>query len=261
MKQRIISAVVAIAVFVPIVVYGGLPTILLAYAMASIAFYEILKMQKQSILSGPGLLGLLMLWILLLPNQSNLLDGTGIHKLEWLFIIVLLFLSYTVAVKNKFTFDHAGSAIMGAMYIGIGFHYFIETREAGLVYLLFALFIVWATDSGAYFIGKAVGKRKLWPEISPNKTVEGSLGGIIAGLAVAVLFIFFADMEAGAGKLLLVAVLLSIFGQIGDLAESALKRHYGVKDSGNIMPGHGGILDRCDSWLFVLPLTYLLLIH
>lgn len=117
--------------------------------------------------------------------------------------------------------------------------------------------MIWATDSGAYFIGKATGKRKLWPEISPNKTVEGSLGGVVCALIVAILFGLFADMNATVLTLMAITVILSIFGQLGDLVQSAFKRHFNVKDSGNILPGHGGILDRFDSLLFVLPLLNL----
>jgi phosphatidate cytidylyltransferase len=116
--------------------------------------------------------------------------------------------------------------------------------------------MIWATDSGAYFIGKATGKRKLWPEISPNKTVEGSIGGVASALIIAVLFVLLTDINASVISLMAITVVLSIFGQIGDLVQSAFKRHFNVKDSGNILPGHGGILDRFDSLLFVLPLLH-----
>jgi phosphatidate cytidylyltransferase len=115
---------------------------------------------------------------------------------------------------------------------------------------------MWATDSGAYFIGKAIGKRKLWPEISPNKTVEGSIGGVVCALVVAILFVLFSNIHATIVSLMAITVVLSVFGQIGDLVESALKRHFNVKDSGTILPGHGGILDRFDSLLFVWPLLH-----
>ncbi len=107
-------------------------------------------------------------------------------------------------------------------------------------------------------IGKSIGKHKLWPAISPNKTIEGALGGIAIGLSCCDLIAFFSPIDIPIVKLLIVTIILSIFGQIGDLAQSALKRHYGVKDAGHILPGHGGIFDRCDSWLFVLPLFHLL---
>src|SRR5690606_3824600 len=149
--------------------------------------------------------------------------------------------------------------LLSVLYIGIGFFYFVQIREEGLVYLFYALFVVWVTDSGAYFVGRRFGKRKLWPEISPNKTVEGFFGGIISGLVVAILFILFSSIQIPFFQLIIVTIIISIFGQMGDLTESALKRHYGVKDSGNLFPGHGGILDRCDSWLFVLPLLHFMI--
>ena len=119
---------------------------------------------------------MVLLWMILLPSKYNLiLTQMNLTKVEITLLAVLLFLSYTVATKNRFTFDDVGFSLMSILYIGMGFYYFMETSEAGLVYIFYSLFIIWATDSGAYFIGKALGKRKLWPEISPNKTVGGSL--------------------------------------------------------------------------------------
>lgn len=257
MKQRIVTAVIAAAIFLPIVIYGGTPFIILTYLLASIGLFEILKMRKLNLFSVPGVISLILLWIFLLPNQfDNILESAKYTKVELALLAVLLFLTYTVATKNRFTFDHVAFSILATLYIGMGFYYFIETREAGLIYIFYSLFIIWATDSGAYFIGRALGKNKLWPEISPNKTVEGFIGGIFCAVIVAVFFGLFSEINAGMIQLLLITVLLSIFGQIGDLVESALKRHYEVKDSGHILPGHGGILDRFDSLLFVLPLLH-----
>ena len=101
------------------------------------------------------------------------------------FCSYFLLLIYTVLVKNHFTFDDAAFVLLGTLYVGIGFYYFIETRSIGLSYLIYALLIVWTTDSGAYFTGRKLGKRKLWPEISPNKTVEGFVGGIVWALITA----------------------------------------------------------------------------
>lgn len=258
MKQRIITAIIAAGIFLPIVIIGGLPIILLTYLLASIALYELLKMRNLKLLSIPGLISLAVLWVFLLPSQfMDILADLNAAKVEIALMAVLLFLTYTVATKNKFTFDDVAFSLMATLYIGMGFYYFIETREAGgLVYIFYSLFIIWATDSGAYFIGRAFGKRKLWPEISPNKTIEGSIGGILSAVLVAILFVLFSDIDASMMKLIFVTVLLSVFGQVGDLVESALKRHYAVKDSGRILPGHGGILDRFDSLLFVWPLIH-----
>lgn len=122
------------------------------------------------------------------------------------------------------------------------------------------MLIVWVTDTGAYIFGRLFGKNKLWPEISPNKTIEGFIGGILCSTIIAVIFSLNYDMPLSMIPLILVTWLFSMFGQLGDLVESALKRHFDVKDSGNLLPGHGGILDRFDSFIFVLPLMNILLI-
>jgi phosphatidate cytidylyltransferase len=145
--------------------------------------------------------------------------------------------------------------------LGIGFYYLFETRDSlglGLIYILLTLFTIWATDSGAYFIGKSLGKRKLWPEISPNKTVEGFIGGLFSAMVVGVLFYVFSNLDYTLLQLLLISLIIGVFGQLGDLVQSAYKRHYGVKDSGKLLPGHGGILDRLDSVIFILPILHLL---
>ena len=150
---------------------------------------------------------------------------------------------------------------MSAFYIGIGFQNLLAARENSLFILFLALFIVWATDSGAYFVGRKFGKTKLIPSVSPNKTVEGSLGGIVSAVVVALIMVFLYPKQAPSISLLHLVILAAIFsvvGQIGDLVESSLKRHFGVKDSGKILPGHGGILDRFDSLIFVFPMMHLL---
>lgn len=121
--------------------------------------------------------------------------------------------------------------------------------------------MVWLTDTGAYIFGRLFGKRKLWPEISPNKTIEGFIGGIASSTIVAIVFALNYEMPLGLVPLIFVTWLFSIAGQLGDLVESALKRNFGVKDSGTLLPGHGGILDRFDSLIFVLPLINIFLIN
>lgn len=259
MKQRIITALIFGAILISLTIVGGIPFIILTYLVASIAVYELLKMRKLKVFSFPGILSLIVLWIFLLPSKYQyILDHINVTKVEIVLLVLLLFLSYTVATKNRFTFDDVAFSIVSILYIGMGFYYFIETREAGLVYIFYSLFIIWATDSGAYFIGRAMGKRKLWPEISPNKTIEGSVGGVVSAVIVSILFSLLTEIDVTIMGLAFVTIFLSIFGQIGDLVESALKRHYQVKDSGTILPGHGGILDRFDSLLFVWPLIHFL---
>ncbi|MEH6942142.1 phosphatidate cytidylyltransferase [Bacillus sp. JJ722] len=258
MKQRIITAVIAAAVFLPIVMYGGIPLTILLFIMATIGLHELLKMHKLPTLSVSSIIGFLMLWAILLPAGDTLSIGDwSITKANTVLIGAIFLLICTVISKNRFTFDDVGFIIISVLYVGVGFYYINATRDEGLFYIFFVLFTLWATDSGAYFVGRAIGKNKLWPEISPNKTIEGAVGGIGAALIIALIFSFATDMDASLLKLLVNAIVIAIFGQLGDLVQSAFKRHYGVKDAGNLLPGHGGVLDRTDSWIFVFPILHL----
>ncbi len=259
MKQRIITAIVAIALFLPILIYGDIPFLILIYAMASIGLYELIKMKKMPLMTISSLLSFLLVWILLLPDRySSFFEMIQYDKMDIVIIIAFLLLVITVISKNAFTFDDAAFLMLSSLYIGVAFYYFFGTRdgENGLLTILFVLITIWVTDSGAYFVGRSLGKRKLWPEISPNKTVEGFLGGVGSAIVVAILFYFFSNLDYNISKLIVMALLISVFGQLGDLVQSAYKRHYGVKDSGNILPGHGGILDRFDSLIFILPILH-----
>ena len=261
MKQRILTAVLAAAIFLPFVIYGALPFTIFVYLLASIALYELLKMKKITLLSIPGFLSLIILWVLLIPNSYIEILGGDFSKAEFALLALLLLLTYTVVTKNKFTFDDVGFVVIAVFYLGIGFYFLIETRNlypGGLELVFYALILIWVTDSGAYFVGRALGKNKLWPEISPNKTIEGAVGGILFAVIFAWIYHAFTGVLNNYLTVTVMTIFLSIFGQIGDLVESALKRHYQVKDSGTILPGHGGILDRFDSLLFVLPMLHFL---
>lgn len=260
MKQRIKTGIIAAALFIPFVVYGDTPLTIMLYGLATIGLQELLNMKGRSLLSIPGVISLLALYAFMMPDawEQWIFETTGYVKVEFAFMAVILLLIHTVVVKNSFTFDDAAFAILGTLYIGVGFFYMIETRAVGLDFVVYALLVVWFTDSGAYFTGRKFGKRKLWPEISPNKTVEGFVGGIIWAIGIALIFNYFVDLEKSIWIIIIVTIVASIFGQMGDLVESALKRHFNVKDSGHILPGHGGILDRFDSILFVMPLLHFL---
>ncbi|WP_077621937.1 phosphatidate cytidylyltransferase [Sediminibacillus massiliensis] len=259
MKTRIITAVIAILLFFPIVFYGEWPFQLLIYLIATIGLLELIKMRMRTNYPIPFAITIVLLWGLLLPfsEQVTLLD-IGMTKIEITLSAVLFLLSYTVLVKNKFTFEDAGFLVLSAVYIGLGFYYFIEAREAGLEYIFYGILVILATDTGAYFCGRAFGRNKLWPEISPNKTIEGAVGGIVLSCIIAVIFQLLSPepVPHSMTLVIVVTILASVVGQIGDLVESAFKRHYDVKDSGKILPGHGGILDRFDSWLFIFPVLH-----
>ncbi len=207
-----------------------------------------------------GFIGFLFLWLLLLPETILSFDPIHVERTEMFLLMIVVLLALTVVTKNSFTFDEAGFIILSSVYIGFGFHFFLAARfmEDGLVFLFFVLILVWVTDSGAYFCGRFLGKHKLWPHISPKKTIEGSLGGIVFAVIIGSIYAIFFPVFSTYMITLLFILIVSIAGQLGDLVESALKRHYSVKDSGQVLPGHGGILDRFDSLIFVMPILYLL---
>ena len=141
-------------------------------------------------------------------------------------------------------------AAAGILYAGVAEIASVLLRHdavKGFVALVFVLLIVWVTDSGGYFAGRGIGGPKLWPRVSPKKTWAGAVGGLVASLAVACAF---AVLDLGkAGPLLTISGVLSVVSQLGDLFESAVKRRFGVKDSSQIIPGHGGLLDRLDGFV------------
>ncbi len=165
------------------------------------------------------------MWLLLVPSSwFDQVIPVEYSKIEMFIFLILVLLMLTVLTKNKFTFDEVGFIVLSSVYVGFGFHYLIMTREVsdiGLLLVLFVIVLIWTTDSGAYFVGKAFGKTKLWPEISPNKTIEGSLGGVVLAIIVGSIFYAINPFLSSYITALMIILVTAIFGQIGDLVESA----------------------------------------
>jgi phosphatidate cytidylyltransferase len=189
----------------------------------------------------------------------------------WVPPAVAIILSGTVAVaigagwgrepSPVWPIRHSRTLAFGVPYLGlaaIALPWLRADPEVGLANTLFVLSLIWASDIGAYLVGRLAGGPKLWPAISPGKTWSGAAGGLasaaLAGLAVAACF----SPEFSSSHVIVPAIGLGIVSQAGDLFESALKRHFGVKDSGGIIPGHGGMLDRLDALLAVAPVAAVL---
>ena len=153
----------------------------------------------------------------------------------------------------------AAAAMLGALYIFGAWRCAILLRELNPHWLLVALLVSWAGDTAALYIGRAFGKRKMSPIISPSKTWEGAAGSLAGGIIVALLYTYFLIPQVPVWAVILLGGAGNIAGQAGDLAESALKRGANMKDSGTMIPGHGGWLDRIDSSLFSIPTVYVLL--
>ena len=164
----------------------------------------------------------------------------------------LLLLVSMLYSKWEITIDKVGLLLLGIFYIGNAFQTFVVIRDVEFLAIFYIMVIIWTTDSGAYLIGRKYGKNKLSPIISPNKTIEGAAGGVVISLAASYLFMLFFPVTRTIYPSFLIVILLSIGGQLGDLIESAIKRHYNVKDSGSMLPGHGGLFDRFDSLIFVM---------
>ncbi|WP_062048763.1 phosphatidate cytidylyltransferase [Bacillus sp. JCM 19034] len=264
MKQRIITGIIGGVIFISFVIVGGWLFSLFITIVASIAIFELLKMKKISPISLMGFVSLLSMWLLLVPTAwYDQVIPFSFSKVEIFLFLILALLMFTVITKNTFTFDEVGFVILSSVYVGFGFHYLIVTRELpeiGMILVFFVLLIIWTTDSVAYFVGRSLGKHKLWPDISPKKTIEGSIGGVVGAIVIGTIFYVFYPIFPNYVITIIIILITSIFGQLGDLVESALKRHYAVKDSGNVLPGHGGILDRFDSLIYVMPILHLLLL-
>lgn len=261
MKQRIITGIVAGILFLLILLIGGTIFSAIIGILAIIGLLELLKMKTMNHIIFPYIIGIMTVALVVLPSgiYPNNFDVDG-FKYKIFIVAMLLLLVHTVLTKNKFTFEDAAFVLLSVFYVGIGFYYINATRmlENGMVITIFVLLSIWASDSGAYFVGKFAGKRKLWPVISPNKTIEGSIGGILLAIVVAIIFQAIVPVVDSFAYAFFIGLAAAIFGQIGDLVQSAFKRIYNVKDSGKLLPGHGGILDRLDSWLFVFPILHIL---
>jgi phosphatidate cytidylyltransferase len=158
---------------------------------------------------------------------------------------------------TRVSFLQGAGLIFGGLYVPVLASTLALVRylDDGMLYTLAVLLLTWGTDSGAFFLGKALGKKKLAPAISPNKSWAGAVGGLITGVMIALAFGIL--MDGNVIHFALWGVIASAMCQIGDLAESAFKRHAGVKDSGSMLPGHGGFLDRIDSLLFTATISYI----
>lgn len=260
LQTRTVSAVVALAIFLPILWFGGIPFQLLIGLLAMLGVHELLKMKGLETFSIEGVLAMLAAFVYTLPLENYLpflpVDGNVIAY----GLLILGLLGTTVFVKD-YSFEDAVYPIGASFYVGLGFNALIDARIAGFDKVLLALFIVWATDSAAYLVGRQYGRRKLAPLVSPNKTIEGALGGIGAALLVTLAFVLVDPAVARPYNIVLLfifTIFFSIASQFGDLVESSIKRHFGVKDSGKFIPGHGGVLDRFDGLLFVFPLMHFL---
>ncbi len=254
MKTRVITAIVALIVFLPLLFLGGDYFKFTTFALGVMAMYEIVRMTfKETNIVVLGLSSLAGA-LLFLNEEISQLQLYGL-----LFFILVGMLATVVATGHKIKLVEIGSIIFVTAYIFIGFYCLFMIRNFSLSHVAYLLLTIWFTDSFAYFGGMKFGKNKLSPKISPNKSIEGSVIGSLSSIVIALLFFYTTNIFSSLLVAIAITLVVSAVGQFGDLIESAYKREYQVKDSSNLLPGHGGIFDRFDSVILSAPCLIILL--
>jgi phosphatidate cytidylyltransferase len=180
--------------------------------------------------------------------------------LPWVVLLALILMASKLGTSDLATaLPSAAAALLGAVYIFGAWRCAAAVRALNPHWLMIALLVSWAGDTAAMYVGKAIGKRKLAPQLSPGKTQEGALASVAGGMVAAWLYGHYFIPQASVATLLIIGAAANFAGQLGDLCESAFKRGANMKDSGSTLPGHGGWLDRIDSTLFSVPAVYALL--
>ena len=256
MTKRVASAIVMVLIFVPFLIMGGIPFTILMAVLGVLGLYELLKIRGDVKKKFPVVMRLLayLMTIFLIVNNANSIDLQYDLDYRLVSLIIFIFLAPMVFINNskKYNLNDALFLVGSVVFIGLSFNLLTVIRNFNIAYIIYLFLITTMTDTFALFTGMFIGKHKLAPEISPKKTIEGAVGGSIMGTLIATAFYTTViSSSVPLVFLILITLALTAVGQIGDLAFSSIKRYYGQKDFSDLIPGHGGILDRLDSLVFV----------
>lgn len=259
LKQRLITGSILSALTLYLVWAGLYPFAYLVLFFALIGQHEYQVFAEQKGYSPSRGLGAIMTFLLL--ASSVFLGVSHVNDILLLGLIVTFTVMLLRPQKRVSPFLDAALTLMGVVYVGWFFSYLIHLRKLPDGAALITLLLVGSafTDMGGYFVGRKFGRIKLYPRVSPKKTVEGAFGGVVTAMAACSFVGFLTGLPYR--HCLVAAVIIAIAGQFGDLFESSLKRDVGVKDSGTAIPGHGGALDRFDSLAFAAPIFYLYAVY
>lgn len=256
MKQRVISAIIMLAIVIPIFIIGGniFKIAIFLIAMLGMKEYLDIKETKKELPIFIKLMGYLFIPLVLYTvNVNKDLQMNVDFRVITSLLIILLLPVVLYHDRETYSINDANYVFMGVMFLGIAMSLFNTYFDMNSNLLLYLILITVMTDTFAYLTGMLIGKHKLLEVISPKKTIEGFVGGSLFGLFIACCFyITVIDNNVNLLTLIPVTLTLSVIGQLGDLFFSAIKRYFNKKDFSNLMPGHGGILDRLDSLIFVL---------
>jgi phosphatidate cytidylyltransferase len=272
LAKRIIAALVAAPIALAMIYLGGLPLAAFLAAVSAGCAWEFYRIATAGGIEALDPIGIPLagaIPLVVYAADVGLYHGT--LAVPAVALLVILAAVIWARGPHRRPLGSAAATVVGILYTGgllsFGFalreHPYAVGDRAGTALVAFPLVLTWASDIGAFFVGRAVGGKKLIPTVSPGKTVAGALGGLITTMIISWVYVQFALVPMATLKMtvpgaLLFGLLISVAAQIGDLTESLLKREANVKDSSRLIPGHGGLLDRLDSLLFVLPVAYLL---
>lgn len=252
MFKRVLSAVVLLPLLFFVIGHGGIYIYIAGTLLSVIGLQEFFKVFKKN--------GNKPLEYTCYISNFTMNTLIFLSNLNYSYIVVnalftIILVGAYFLIKKKITLEDIMISLMGFIYVSVFLSHVNLLSQKGSMYIWLVFIFAWVTDTFAYFSGYFFGKRKLIPEISPKKTVEGAIGGILGTVVFTFCFAVFAG-EPNPVYFIPLAIIGSVVSQLGDLFASAIKRKYDVKDYGNIIPGHGGVLDRFDSILFTAPLTY-----
>lgn len=259
-RIRLLSGVILMAITIAVIILGGnvlFGVMLMISLIGMTELYKIVKINKE-LLGILGYLTAIVFYFLIYFNQMQ-------YQML-LFVIFLMLLMFTYVIRfPKYTTEQIAIAFLGLFYVSIMLSYIYQIRieEDGALIIWLVFIGAWGSDTCAYCIGVLFGKHKVTPQLSPKKSLEGCIAGVVGAALLGFLYaVIIQDHLKGIENPQLVFAVIgaasSIISQLGDLAASAIKRNHSIKDYGNLIPGHGGILDRFDSIIFIAPMVYYL---
>ena len=270
MKTRIISGAVALALLAVVMILGSEAIGLAVFGLALLGIYEFYSAARSGGYNPVYVLGYVACLPMLYPALTGrspfiLLQSSALNLVEYIsllvFLLIVLVFCLMIFSNGKYNLVDISVTLFGILYVPFLLSFVILTRnlESGYLYIWLIFTGGWVTDTCAYFTGVTLGRTKILPKVSPKKSLEGSIGGVVGcSAAMTLLGVLLGDILGGVPiyHFIILGVLCGIISQVGDWAASAIKRFVNIKDYGKVMPGHGGVLDRVDSILFVAPIVY-----